>query len=742
MKRLLILTFLSLFFVFGFSQNKKQKEITDSSFKEVNLDEVTVSASRFSEMKKYVPQQVQTVNAEKISFLNQQTTAELLTHTGNILVQKSQLGGGSPVIRGFEANKVLIVVDGVRMNNAIFRGGHLQNVLSMDNSILEKTEILFGPSSVLYGSDALGGVMSFYTKKPQFSTVENKTVFGGNAFFRYSSAYNEKTGHMDFNIGTKNVAFLTSFTFSDFGDLKQGSNYYSKYPNWGKRSFYVERINGTDSMISNSNPNKQVQTNYKQYDFLHKILFKTGRIENILNFQYSTTGDVYRYDRLTETNNSGIARNAQWYYGPQKRLLASWQLYLPTVKLYDYGTITTAYQKIEESRHNRGFKSSKLNHRVEQVDVISLNADFKKTINKNEFSYGTEFLYNKVNSKAQAENINTGQTTALDTRYPDGGSNTQSYAVYGTILHKVNAKIIANGGFRYSHNRLYSKFNDKTFFPFPYNDIEQTSSALTGNMGIIFLPSGGWRIATLISSGFRTPNVDDMSKVFESGAGTVIVPNPNIKPEKTLNYETTVSKSFQNKYQVSSTVWFTNYTDALSTDFSTYNGSPTIVYNGSTSQVVTVVNKNKAYVWGISSTIAGDVNDHFSFSTVLNYTYGRIKESPKNYPLDHVAPVFGRTSFFVKYGKFRGEIFALYNAAKDSANYNLRGEDNQIYSADPVRGYTPGWITANFRSSYHINKYATLQFSVENILDKYYRVFASGLSAPGRNFVLTLRVKY
>ncbi len=737
MIRYLLLSLLCISSIAAFPQNKKQKQNTDSTFKEVNLDEVTISASRFSEMKKFVPQQVQTLGTEKMKFMNQQTTAEMLTHTGNILVQKSQLGGGSPLIRGFEANKVLIVIDGVRMNNAIFRGGHLQNVLSMDNSILDKTEILFGPSSVLYGSDALGGVMSFYTRKPVLST--GKTSFGGNAFMRYSSAYNEKSGHVDFNIGTKKIAFLTSFTFSDFGDLRQGSNYYSKFPNWGKRNFYVERINGVDSMIANSNPNKQVQTGYKQYDFLQKILFKTGKLEHVLNFQYSTSGNIYRYDRLTETNSAGIAKSAQWYYGPAKRLLASWQLNLPATILYDAGGITTAYQAIEESRHNRNFKSSKLNHRTEKVAVASLNADFKKTIKASEFSYGAEFVYNKVNSKAFFENISTGQTGALDTRYPDGGSNTQSYAAYGTMLHKIGKTIIVNGGFRYSYNRLYSKFNDKTFFPFPYSDIEQKASSLTGNMGFIFLPKGGWRFAALVSSGFRNPNVDDMSKVFESGNGTVIVPNPKIKPEKTFNYEASLSKSFSNKYQISTTVWYTDYKDALSTDFSTYNGSPTIVYNGTTSRVVTVVNKNKAYVWGLSCNVAGDVNEHFSFSTVLNYTYGRIKESPKNYPLDHVAPVFGRTSIFTRFGNFKGEVFALYNATKDSADYNLRGEDNQVYSADPIRGYTPGWITANLRASYTINKHATVQVAIENIFDKYYRVFASGLSAPGRNFSITLR---
>lgn len=716
--------------------------VQDSTLSEINLNEITIAATRFAEHKKYLAQQVLTVGSKKIAFYNQQTTAELLTHSGSVLVQKSQLGGGSPVIRGFEANKVLMVVDGVRMNNAIFRGGHLQNVITMDNTILDKTEILFGPSSVMYGSDALGGVISFYTKNPMLSQIAGKTVVTGNAFIRYSSAYNEKTGHVDINAGGKKFGSLTSFTFSDFGDLKQGSSYYSKFPNWGKRTFYVEQINAVDSMIKNNNVNKQVQTGYKQYDFLQKFLFKTGKVEHVLNFQYSTSSDIYRYDRLTETNGAGIARSAEWYYGPQERLLAAWKINLAKSGIYDKAEITTAYQQVEESRHNRNFRSTKRNHRIEKLNIFSLNADFAKKVNKTELGYGAEITYNKVASRAYAENITNGTQSTLDSRYPDGGSNTQSYAVYATGLYKVSEKIILNAGLRYSSNRLYSKFNDTTFFPFPYNDITQTSNAVTFNAGIVFLPAEGWKISGLISTGFRTPNVDDMSKVFESGNGTLIVPNPNIKPEKTLNYELSLSKNIKSKFQVGATVWYTDYHDALSTDFSTLNGSPTIEYDGNTSNVVTVVNKNSAYVWGLSGNIGAAISSHFSFSSVINYTYGRIKENPKNYPLDHVAPIFGKTSVVATFGKFTGEVFALYNGAKDSANYNLRGEDNQLYSADKVNGHTPSWITANIRAAYDINKYVALQFAIENIADKYYRVFASGLSAPGRNFVITLRAKF
>ena len=485
------------------------------------------------------------------------------------------------------------MVDGVRMNNAIFRGGHLQNILTMDNIILDKIEILFGPSSVMYGSDALGGVLGLYTKNPILSTRSNKDTITANALVRYASAYNEKTGHIDFNVGGKKFASLTSFSFSDFDDLQQGSDYYKDFPNWGKRTFYVKRINGIDSMIQNSDPSKQVQTSYKQYDLLQKFLFKTGKVQHVLNFQYSTTSDIYRYDRLTETTGAGIAKSAEWYYGPQQRLLAAWNINLPATNFYDKAQIITAYQGIEESRHNRNYRSTKLNHRTENVNIGSLNADFIKNIQRLQLGYGAEIIYNKVNSSAYAENITTGFQSALDTRYPDGGSNTQSYAFYTSAIYKFSEKIIGNAGLRFTHNRLYSKFNDTTFFPFPYSEIEQKNNSLSGNLGMVFLPGTGWKISTSIASGFRTPNVDDMAKVFESGNGTLIVPNPNIKPEKTFNYELDVLKIFQQKWKIGATIWTTNYTDALSTDFSTFNGSSTIDYDGTTSQVVTVVNKRK-----------------------------------------------------------------------------------------------------------------------------------------------------
>ena len=168
------------------------------------LDQVVISASKFEQSKRDIPQTIVNINAKDIQFENPQTSADLLESTGNVYIQKSQLGGGSPMIRGFSTNRLLITVDGVRMNNATFRGGNLQNVISIDPFTIQNTEITLGAGSVVYGSDAIGGVMSFYTKKPQLS-YKDSLYFSANAAARYASANHEKTGHLDFELRNKEM---------------------------------------------------------------------------------------------------------------------------------------------------------------------------------------------------------------------------------------------------------------------------------------------------------------------------------------------------------------------------------------------------------------------------------------------------------------------------------------------------------------------------------------------------------
>ena len=380
------------------------------------LDETVVSATRMSEKKRDVLQKIRVIGNSEIKNQNQSSMADLIGSSGNVFVQKSQLGGGSPIIRGFETNKVLMVVDGVRMNNAIYRGGHLQNIITLDNSIMERVEIVFGPGSVMYGSDAIGGVMSFKTKDPKLSH-EEKVLVLGDGYTRYFSAANGFAGNAHVSVANKKFGSLSSFTYSNFGDLRQGANRSDLTSGFGARNWYVSRINGVDSMLNNADPNLQVGSGYAQYDLLQKFLFKQNKfVTHKLNFQLSNSENIDRYDRLTQTND-GVAKYAEWYYGPQFRFMSSYTLELPKAyKLFDASKLIIAYQAIEESRMVRRFKDLSLKSRKESLDIFTLNFDFAKQFLKHEIRYGLDGFYNLVDSKALTTNINTLEVSHLDTR--------------------------------------------------------------------------------------------------------------------------------------------------------------------------------------------------------------------------------------------------------------------------------------------------------------------------------------
>jgi hemoglobin/transferrin/lactoferrin receptor protein len=285
-----------------------------------------------------------------------------------VYIQKSQLGGGSPMIRGFSTNRLTLSVDGVRLNNAIFRGGNIQNVISIDPFNIQNTEIVLGSSSVIYGSDAIGGAMNFQTKTPILSATDS-TYFKSNLVSRNSSANNEKTGHLDFNIGLKNFASLTSFSISDFDDLKTGSNGPSDY----LRPEYVEQVNGEDVITSNSDPRIQKHTGYSQFNFMQKFLLKTDKIEYDFDIHYSSTSNIPRYDRLIRYNNdTNQLHYGEWYYGPQKWLLINSRIKKESLNspLYDKLILTTAYQKFNESRFSRKINSDDQKQFKEQVNIF------------------------------------------------------------------------------------------------------------------------------------------------------------------------------------------------------------------------------------------------------------------------------------------------------------------------------------------------------------------------------------
>lgn len=726
-------------------------EISFSRLKEINfillmeqtpvtLSQIVVSANKWEQDKSDIPVKIEAIGPQTIAFQNPQTAADMLALSGSVYIQKSQLGGGSPIIRGFSTNRVLIVVDGVRMNSAIYRSGNVQNVISLDANSLGGTEVIFGPGSVIYGSDAIGGVMNFLTLNPKISGG-GQTLFSTQAFGRYSSANKENTGHLHFGFSSGKWGLVTGLTYSKFGDLTTGSNGPSEF----LRPTYQNRINGVDTVIVNIDSKVQKESGYDQLNFMQKIRFKPNSMWDFqYAFHYSTSSDVPRYDRLIQPQGTGL-RSAQWYYGPQKWMMNQFSITnVSSNSFYDISKFIVAYQNTEESRHDRRFNNNILNHRTEKVNLFSLNIDMLKNINnESNIFYGVEAVFNKIFSTGESENIVNGNKAAISNRYPDG-STWNSFGAYAVYKRNFGNTFVLQSGLRFTTVAVKADFVT-TFFPFPFSTAELNASSVNGSIGGVWKAADDLQFNINLSTGFRAPNIDDIGRVFDSTPGRVVVPNPDLKPEYAYNGEIGLTKLFSNKAKFDIVGYYTILENALVRRMFKLNGQDSIVYDGVLSGVEAIQNAANAKVYGVEFGTEILILKGLQFGAKINFQKGEEEDGAGNKePLRHAAPIFGNIKLTYSMERLKAELYGLFNG--EISNENLTASEQAepfIYAKDSNgKPYVPSWFTVNLKLSYSLTDYLILYGGVENITDKLYRPYSSGISAPGRNFIFSARVNY
>jgi hemoglobin/transferrin/lactoferrin receptor protein len=712
----------------------------------MNLDRVVVSATRWRQSSGNIPLNIVSITPEEVTLQNPQTAADLLGAFGKVFIQKSQQGGGSPMIRGFATNRLIYTIDGVRINTAIFRGGNIQNVINIDPFSIESTEVLFGPGSVIYGSDAIGGVMSFQTLTPRL-TLEDKPAVTGRAETRYSSANNERTGHFDFNIGWKKWAILTSFSSWDYDHLRQGSNGPDDY----LKGYHTQRQNNLDVLITQDDLLLQVPTAYSQINLMQKVRFKAS--EN-WDFQYgfhlSETSSFGRYDRhLRERNRT--ARYSEWNYGPQKWLMNNLSIrQTESNTIYDQMTLRLAQQSFEESRISRSFNSNTRQRRTENVEAYSANLDFTKIIgSRNTMYYGVEYVLNDVTSKGRDEIIfdsviKPDSTSAGPSRYPK--STWESIAVYVNKEFRPSSQFTFQGGVRYNHFMLESDFSSNAdFYPFPFNTAEIDNGALTGSLGVVYRPTESWVIKTNVGTAFRSPNVDDIGKVFDSEQGTVVVPNPNLEAEYAYSFDLGIAKGFSDMVKLDVTGYYTVLNNAMVRRDFQISGRDSIFYDGTLSRVQALQNAAVANVYGFQAGVEINLPVGFTFLSDFNYQVGEEElDDGTISPSRHAAPLFGVSRLKYQSSDVTLEFNTMYQGEKSHEDLAVSEQGkNEIYALDKNENtYSPAWYTLNFKSMYQFTETFSVSAGVENITDQRYRPYSSGLSGPGRNFILSLRAEF
>lgn len=707
--------------------------------KETNkIDAVQVNVSSKTKESTYeLITQSKSISKENIQHLAPGNSADMLASTGQVQIQKSQLGGGSPILRGFEASRVLLVVDGVRMNNAIYRSGHLQNALSVDPNLLEGTEVIFGPNSLIYGSDALGGVIHFKTRDPRLK-LDSSRVEQIDGVLRYQSALGSKTANFNYQNGTKKFAYLVGVTRNEFDDLKMGTNRFHGFNDFGKFSNYVTQFEGVDSMVVNQNENVVKNSGYTQTDLLWKGLYKPGEFTKYkLNFQFSTTSEVPRVDKLNEYRN-GILRYGEWYYGPQNRTLMSVSSETERkTKFFDYNNNIFAYQLIEEDRISREYKSLNQENNEEDVHVYSFNSDFIKYLDSSrtvKLNYGAELLYNNVVSEAFIKNTATGNKSFLATRYPGAGSIYTSGAVYAALQKKIGNHLL-KGGLRYTATNIVAKFDTNEIINLlNITQKELTAQSITSSAGYVY-HKGNYKFYSSISSAFKTPNVDDFGKIFEK-RGDLTIPNPLLKPETSVNYE--IGSNYMHQYvDFDAAVFYTQVFNLMTKLSANLNGDSTINLNGDDLNLVSVQNGGTANIYGLFGAVRVKFNDRLNWHSTATLTKAHFPN--KEGAVAHIPPFYGRTSLNYKMKKVKLALYSRFNGRKNWDDFDPLN-DNPDESV--IDFGSPAWMTLNASMFVYLYNDLKLQVAAENLLDAHYKTFASGISAPGRNIIASVYFKF
>jgi hemoglobin/transferrin/lactoferrin receptor protein len=382
-------------------------------------------------------------------------------------------------------------------------------------------------------------------------------------------------------------------------------------------------------------------------------------------------------------------------------------------------------------------------------------------VTKNEnkaFTYGFEFLYNDVSSDAYGRTlvvsgndiIGFSDNLTVQSRYPDGGSSYVSSAAYLGYRQDLNTKSTLNTGVRFTRTNLSASWIDQTIIILPETSIRLDNSAFTATVGYVYKPTKNLQLNTVLSSGFRSPNIDDVGRIREK-SGNVTVPNIYLKPEFAYSSEIGVQKYFNNrKFRIGFNTYYTLLEHYIVRDDFSLNGTSTnegqLLIDDEMGNIVANQNRGNAYIYGYTASYQGKLSEYISTNGFVTYTKGRTYDTEE--PLSSIPPFFGQFDINYTNKKFQLGTSFRFNSKKDISDFNFtEGIDNHDLTPvvnenaveDVAKYYgSPSWVTLGFNSSFTFNKNWKLQGMISNLFDQHFREFASGISAPGRNFSFSL----
>lgn len=644
----------------------------------ISIQEVVVTSQRNPQESIHIPYSVSNINRKSLDDFSPRTTPEALTNMNGLFVQKTNHGGGSPFIRGLTGNQTLLLIDGIRLNNSIYRYGPNQYLNTIDAFTIDRIEVAKGTGSVQYGTDAMGGALQIFTKSPVFNF--EKSTFRGRVYGKYMTGDMEKTGRSELEFSSKKYAALIGATYRNFGDI-----------------------------IGGKATGKQTPSGYNEYAFNVKI---TAALKN--NIQLTLANQFNRQQHVPVYHKVVLENYLLNEFDPQQRMLTYARLNIQqNVKLFNQLRVIASWQNNIEGRVSQKSGSSLMIRERDRVNTFGFTFDFNSefssvwTVNS-----GVEIYHDRVGS-SRTEINTSGAGLPVNKRglYPDD-SKYGNYSIF--TLHHLNfRKWILDGGIRF--NSFSINITDNTL-----GKVNLEPEALVFNTALMYKINRRHHVYGTFSSGYRAPNIDDLGTL-----GIVDfryeVPTSDLSPEKSQNYELGYKLNWQ-KLSGTVAIYRMNLSDLITRikeDGRFIDGY----------QVYKKENTEEAFIRGFEAALNWKALDQLEINSGISSTYGQ--NMTKNEPLRRIPPLNGRLACTYKFRQMFASTEFLF-ASKQDRLASGDVSDNRI-----PQGGTPGWQLINLFAGYQFAS-VKLNTGIQNVFNEDYRTHGSGINNVGRSAFLSI----
>jgi len=682
--RYVVISVLTLSWIF--IQGTAQAQIDEP----IVIEEIQVTATRRATEASKVSATLTLIDSNKIRGVK--VVTDVLAAQVGVYLQQTTPGQGAAIIRGLKGSEILHLVDGMRLNNAIFRNAPTQYLALVSPGIVDRIEVLRGTSTALHGSDAIGGIVQIFSRIPKFDTsvMEYRRSVG----LSLDTAEIGRSINASVDAGNRDLAASISIDYLQTGNRRTGSG--RRIDPTGYKS------QGARIAVSATPDNNQSW---------------------LFDFQYTNQPDTPRIDELIPGFGQSEPSSSEFRFLPNKRLFAHIRHTRAEGLWSANWNFDIGWQRILDDRIARNFGSISRSYEFNRSDLFGLMLNASWDTGESAWIIGGEYYQDRVASQRLKENIISGQINTSQSRFPDDSSVAQS-AIYANLEKNLGDRHSISSGIRLSMVDIdLSETAVSTATFLNLND-------LSADIGWIFALSDQVQLVTNLAHGFRAPNIFDMGTLGERPGNRFNIPNPTLDSEYVTQFDTGI-RSRTDRLNTELIFYRLDYRDRIT---SALTGATTT--DGR--DIVQSRNQAEADIWGLEAAVNFSFHDNLILDAIVNFAYGKEKESNNtSVPADRMPPFNGRVG--LRYELNELLVFEPYIVFADS-QMRLSPRDIRDVRINPEG--TSGWLTANLGASWKPNAIWRVKVSLENLFDKQYRHHGSGIDAIGRNFSLSFAARW